>query len=168
LVVPTSRSSRAGPRHDVRQPEGAADLDQFAARDDRFAPAASAFNASTSAPALLLTASAASAPVSRRSHRATMVVALTAAAVVEIVFQARRRAHRFGGGGDRLLRQGRAAEIGMQHRAGQVEDAALRRLDEPLQGRSRLGGDGRRRRRFVAPAPRRQHRAHRIDRRARP
>ena len=57
-----------------------------------------------------------------------MIVALAAPASLEIIFQGRRVAHRLDRGRDRLLGQRRTAEIGVQHGAGQVEDAPLRGL----------------------------------------
>ena len=127
----------AGARHDVGHAEGAADLDQLAARDDHLAarrPARSAPAARR--PALLLTAVAASAPVSRHSQRRDVVVALAApAAVAEVVFQRGRRAHGLDRRLDRLLGQQRAAEIGVQDRAGEVEDAAARVAPEPARRR---------------------------------
>ena len=72
FVVPTSTSRAPGLRHDLGDPERAADLDQLPARDDDLAPApASAAAASSTAAAQLLTASAASAPVSSRSSAST-------------------------------------------------------------------------------------------------
>src|SRR5262245_61782259 len=59
-----------------------------------------------------------------------MVVALAAAAARHLVFEGRRRAHGLDGRLDRLLRQKRAAEVGVQHGAGEIEDAPLRRLQE--------------------------------------
>src|SRR5208282_6741984 len=60
-----------------------------------------------------------------------VVVALAAPATLDVVFERGRVTHRRGRGGDRLLRQRRAAEIGVQHGAGQIEDAALRWLHGP-------------------------------------
>ena len=78
-------------RHDVGNAEGAADLDQLAARDDRLpCPPRGRASASSTAPALLLTAVAASAPVSAAEPGRDMVVALAAAAPISGRIPARR------------------------------------------------------------------------------
>ena len=114
----------AGAGHDVGHAEGAADLDQLAARDDRLAAVRPAlFSASSTAAALLLTTVASSAPVSSQRRSRTMVVALAAPAARRGRTPARRRWRMAVDGGlDRRLGEQRAAEVGVQHRAGQVED----------------------------------------------
>ena len=131
----------AGACHDVGNAEGAADLNQLAARHDHLAT-----------PPLL----SAGQGAQRQQHRAGIVVdgggslrpgqsakpgrdvivALAATAVVQLVFQRCRRTHRLDRCLDRLLRQERPAQVGMQHRAGEVEDAPLRRRDQAGEPRS--------------------------------
>ena len=93
-----------------------------------------------------------------------MVVALAAAAGLEIVFERRGLAHRLDRRRDRLLGQRRAAEIGVQHGAGQVEDAALRGPRQPRERGGAVGDDARpsRPRRLARPALR-QRRADRVE-----
>ena len=88
---------------------------------------------------------------------------IMARAGLEIVFERCRVAHRCGGGGDRLLRQRRAAEIGMQYGARQIEDAALRGLHGASERRGARFGDRRSRSRRVATASFVQRRPNRIE-----
>jgi hypothetical protein len=62
-----------------------------------------------------------------------VLVALAAAAVFEVVFQVHGLARGVLHGADRLLRKERAAEVGMQHRAGEIEDTLQRRTPLALQ-----------------------------------
>ena len=68
------------------------------------------------------------------------VVALAAAAAVEIEFERDRVAHRGDCSLDRRLREQRAAEIGVQHGAGEVEDRLEARRGIGLKARNRCGG----------------------------
>ncbi len=104
-----------------------------------------------------------------------MIVALAATAGLEIELERHRLAHgaeRRGGG---LLGQDRAAEIGVQHGAGEVEDGPQARPRLVLEAAGGGGGDGggiagrgiasRRahRRRVTAPRARLERRADRAD-----
>ena len=78
---------RAADGHDLRDAEAAADLDELAARDDDFLPAAAARSAITVAAAQLLTTVADSAPVSARRSRRDMLLPLRSLAGREIEFE---------------------------------------------------------------------------------
>ena len=134
---------RAGAGHDVGHAEGAADLDQLAARDDGLAPLGQR--------------------VERQQHRGGIVVddgrVLGAGQLAEQAAQMtasrspRRPPARSNSsasalrmavdrGLDRLLGEQRAAEIGVQHGAGQVEDRAhASAAPRPRGARQRAGGD---------------------------
>ena len=90
-------------------------------------PRARLLRTRSTAAALLFTTVAASAPVRRQSCSFEMIVAVAAPPRSEIVFEIAGRA----GGGchsfDRLAREHGAAEIGVEHRAGQVEHRPQRR-----------------------------------------
>jgi len=68
--------------------------------------------------------------------------------------------------GDRLFGQRRTAKIGVQHGAGEVEDAAQlckpRRLDAPANGKDQRGGSRQRRARAARCAHACELRTHRI------
>ena len=125
---PDLAQPRAGAGHDVGQSKRAADLDQLAARHDRFTPVRQGVQRQHQRPGVVVDRERRLGPGQSGQPARDMVVALAAPAAREVVFERRRVAHRRGGGGDRLFRQRRAAEIGVQHGAGQVEDAALRGL----------------------------------------
>ena len=142
LVVPTSTQPAPALRHDVGHAEGAADLDQLAARDRHLA--------------------AARQRVEHQQHRGGVVVddgrGLGAGQLAEQAARHGRRARRAGRRRGRtrgstaqrtprprpprsLLRQRRAAEIGVQHRAGQVEHRCEPRSIKRLErGRGRARG----------------------------
>ena len=62
-----------------------------------------------------------------------------------------------------LFGQGRTPEVGVQYGAGQIEDAALRRLRHPRQPFAAIGEDGFDRGGLAAAAIRGKRAAHRID-----
>ncbi len=105
-------------------------------------PSASVLSTSRIAAALLLTTIASSAPVSSREQVAHDVVALAASTRFEIEFERGWRTHRRDGSGDTRLRDDRAAEIGVQHGAGEVEDAAQLRRILRFERHRRAGRDG--------------------------
>ena len=65
-----------------------------------------------------------------------MAVAFAPAACLEVHLERRRLAHGGDGGGDGLLGEEGAAEVGVEDGAGEVEDRAQRR------GRVEAGGEG--------------------------
>ena len=96
---------------------------------------------------------------------AQMIVALAALAAAEIELERDRVAHRRDRGLDRLLGDQRAAEIGVQHGAGEIEHRPQARLRARFKPRQRArDGVGRRKGRAFGPGLRDRH-AHGVDRR---
>ena len=69
-------------------------------------------------------------------------VALAALAAVEVELEGERVAHRGHRGLDRLLGEEGAAEVGVQHGAGEVEDRPHLRARGGVEARDDVGGDG--------------------------
>ena len=154
---------RAGARHDVRHAERAADLDQLAARHDRLAAARQRVEHEQHRGGIVVDDGRVLGAGQFAQQAAQVVVALAALAVREIEFERDRVAHRRDRRLDRLLGDQRAAEIGVQHGAGEIEHRPQARL-----ARSRRAAPARRRlpRRSTARcgrARRAERRAHRID-----
>ncbi len=120
----------AGASHDVGNAEGAANLDQLAARDDDLAASRQRVQRQEHGRGIVVDRGRRLGAGEPRQPRHNVLVALAAGAAREIVFERGRRAHRLDGGLDGFLGEQRAAEVGVQHRAGQVEDTALRGLEE--------------------------------------
>ena len=127
-------------------------------------PFASVLSTSSTAAALLLTIGCVLGPGEFAQQPAQHVVTLAAPATVEVEFERHRIAHCRDGGGDGFLGDQRAAEIGVQHGAGEVVDRSEARGGVRFQageggGRRLLGTD------HVAPAgARRGERGpHRVD-----
>ena len=101
---------------------------------------------------------ASSAPVSSQIRLAHQLVAFAALAAVEVEFECHRLAHRHGGGSDGRFGQDRAAEIGVQDGAGEIENGADVRRCLRLEPRDRLIRDvGYRRAAIAAFAARHAH-----------
>ena len=102
-------------------------------------PRASAASASSTAAALLLTAIAASAPVSSRTSGSTCAWRLPRSPALEVVLEvgvaARRAVDRL----ERLERERRAAEVRVDHDAGRVDHRAERRAPGRAASRRRRG-----------------------------
>ena len=139
-MVPTSTQPGAGARHDVGHAEGAADLDQLAARDDRLASLRERVEHEQHRGGIVVDDGRVLGAGQLAQQAAHVVVALAAAAAVEVEFERDRVAHRGDRGFDRRLRQKRATEIGVQHRAGEVEDRLEARRGIGLKARNRCGG----------------------------
>ena len=121
---------------------------------------------SSTAAALLLTTVASSAPVSSQSKPAHVIVALAALAAAEIELERDGVAHGGDRGLDRRLGEQRAAEIGVQHRAGEIEHGTQARLAPRLRAcAQRAAGDDRRLARSsrAACARQRSARANSVD-----
>ena len=123
---------RAGARHDVGHAERAADLDQLAARDDRLAPARERVEHEQHRGGVVVDDGRVLGAGQFAQQAAHMIVALAAPAAAEIEFERHRVAHGRDRGFDRLLGEQRAAEIGVQHRAGEVEHRPQARRARPL------------------------------------
>ena len=138
---------RPGAGHDLRDAERAADLDQFAAGDRHLAPERQRVQDQQHRRGVVVDHGGRLGAGDLAQQAGDVFVALAAPPGGEVEFQR-------GGGGERLcggrgggLRQWRAAEIGVQHGAGQVEHRPLRG-GKPA--RQRVGGgvqDGGRQRR---------------------
>ena len=123
----------AGLLHDVGDAEGAADLDQLAARDDDLAASGQCRQHQQDGGGVVVDRGRGLGAGQAMQPGRDVVVTLAATATREIVFQRGRRAHGRNRGLDRLLGQKRAAEIGVQHGAGEIEDPPLRGLDQARQ-----------------------------------
>ena len=133
----------AGAGHDVGDAEGAADLDELAARDDDLAAGGQRRQHQQHGGGVVVDRGRGLGAGQAMQPGRDVIVALAAAAAREIVFQRGRRAHGRDRGLDRLLGQKRAAEIGVQHGAGEIEDAPLRGLHQagqPPLAPARAGG----------------------------
>jgi hypothetical protein len=153
----------AGALHQVRQAKRAADLDQLAARNDRLAPGRKRVQGEHQRAGIIVDRERRLGAGQPREPAGDVIVALTAPAAIEIVFERCRRAHRFDRGNNRLFGQGRTPEIGVQYRAGQIEDAALRRLRHPRQPFAAIGEHGIDGGGLAAAAISGERAAHRID-----
>ena len=120
----------AGAGHDVGDAEGAADLDELAARDDDLAAGGQRRQHQQHGGGVVVDRGRRLRAGQAMQPGRDVIVALAAAAAREIVFQRGRRAHGRDRGLDRLLGQERAAEIGVQHGAGEIEDPPLRGLHQ--------------------------------------
>ncbi|RCM64869.1 hypothetical protein PA35_02622 [Pseudomonas aeruginosa] len=113
--------AHAGAGHDVGNAEGAADLDQLAARDDPFLARPQAVQRQQHRRRVVVDHGDRLGAGEFADQPGDQVVAVAALAAGQVELQVQRVAR---GQGDRLdgfVRQQGAAEVGMQHRAGQVE-----------------------------------------------
>ncbi len=114
----------AGAGHDVRDAEGAADFDQFAAGNDALPAGAEAVQGQQHGGGVVVHHGDRLGAGQLADQPFDEVVAVAALAGGQVEFQVERVARREGDCLDCLIRQQGAAEVGMQHRAGQVEHAA--------------------------------------------
>ena len=128
LVVPISCNLHLRPAHHVGNAEGAADLDQFAARHHGFLALRQRVECQQYGSGVVV-------DDGRRDVRRTsanqfgeqaghQIVAVPAPAGSQVVLKRARRAGRIDHGGDGFLGELGAAEIGVQDGAGQIEDGA--------------------------------------------
>ena len=134
--------ARPGPRHDVGHPEGAADLDQLAARDDRLAALRQRVQGEEHGGGVVVDDGGVLGAGQLDEEVAQDRVALAALAAVEVELERERVAHRGHRGLDRLLGEEGAAEVGVEHGAGEVEDRAHLRARGRVEARDDVGGDG--------------------------
>jgi hypothetical protein len=135
--------SAVGPRHDVGDAEGAADLDELAARDDDLAAGGQRRQHQQHSGGVVVDCGGGLCAGQPLQPRGDVIVALAAAAAAQVVFQRGRRAHGRDRRFDRLLGQERTAKVGVQHRAREIENAALRGLhqaSQPQLAPARAGG----------------------------
>ena len=117
---------RAGAGHDVGNAEGAADLDQFAARDRHLAPERQRVEDQQHRGGVVVDHGGRLGAGDLAQQAGDVFVALAAPPGGEVEFQRGGGGKRLRGGGGGGRRQRCAAEIGVQHGAGQVEHRALR------------------------------------------
>ena len=115
---------RAGAAHDLRQAKGAADLDQLAARHDRAAPPGESIEREQHGRGVVVDDGRRLGPGQLAQQLAHNVVAFTAPPTGEIEFQGHGVAHGRARRLDGLFGQDRPTEVGVQHRARQVENPA--------------------------------------------
>ena len=159
---------RSRPRHDLRHPEGAADLDQLTARNDGCAVRGQRIEHQEHCGRIVVDDDGVLGSCQLAHEAADDVVTLAASAGCEFELERRRMAHRACSGGDGRFGQHRAAEVGVQHGAGEIEHAAqpgrIGRL-EPDQ--RRLGNAPRQRlaikRWWYRCGPVTQSRSHRLE-----
>ena len=130
----------AGAAHDLGHAEGAADLDQFAARHDRLAALGQGVEHQQDRGGVVVDHGGVLGAGQFAEQVADEIVAVAAMAAAKVEFQRHRVAHRHLRRLDRGLGPQRAAEIGVQHGAGEIEhrpQVGLLRDFEPRQGRRR-------------------------------
>ncbi len=143
----------AGARHDVGDAEGAADFNELAARHDDFFFRGQRIQHEIHRRGVVVHDDGGFGAGQALQPGFDVAVAFAARAAAEIEFEIHRAGHR--GSGCRRGHFGiqRAAEIGMQDGAGQVEDGSQRWLTQCVQSRRALSGErflsGRRRSRVT-------------------
>ena len=130
-----------GSRHDVGHPEGAADLDQLAARDDRLAALRQRVQGEEDGGGVVVDDGGVLGAGQLDEEVAQDRVALAALAAVEVELERERVAHRRHRGLDGLLGEQRAAEVGVEHGAGEVEDRPDLRARGRVEAGDDVGGD---------------------------
>ena len=126
LVVPTSRTAGARPRHDIGNAEAVADFDQLAARDHHFAAGGQFVERQKDGGGIVIDRDAGRAQQPLQQARGVHI-ALAAAPGREIVFQVGIAGQHVDGA------QRRASQVGMQHHPGGIDDAPQRRAFERRQ-----------------------------------
>ena len=129
-----------GALDDLGKPEGAADLDQLAARHDDLAILRQGVEHDHQGGGIVVDDSGVLRAGQLAHKLADEVVALAAAPVLKIELERDRAAHRDDGGRDGDFCKDCAAKIGVQHRAGEVVDRPHLRRSVVVQ----LRDDGRR------------------------
>jgi hypothetical protein len=124
---------RARAAHDLGHPERAADLYELAARDDRAAALRERVEHEQHGGGVVVHHRRVLGAGQLAKQIANVVVALAAAAGRKIELERDGFAHRDGCRRDRFLGETRAAEIGVQDDAGQIENGFELRLIAPLE-----------------------------------
>jgi hypothetical protein len=104
--------------HDVRHPEGAADLDQFAARDDDPLALGQGIEQQEYGRRIVVNHGGGLGTGEFAQQRLDHIVAVAPATLVDVVFEGAGVARGGDQGCDRLFGQGGAAQVGVQDRAG--------------------------------------------------
>ena len=132
----------AGARHDVRDAEGTADLDQLAPRDHHLLAACQAVEHQQHAGGVVVHDGGVFGASQFAQPAAHQVVAIAAPAAVQVKFQVGGRGHGPCHGLGHLIRQQRPPQVGVQHGAGEVEDLAQARSQLTAQGLFHPGRPG--------------------------
>ena len=132
----------AGARHDVRDAEGTADLDQFAPRDHHLLAACQAVEHQQHAGGVVVDDGGVFGPGQFAQPAAHQVVTVAASAAVQVEFQVGGRGHGPCHSLGHLIRQQRTPQVGVQHGAREVEDLAQARGQLTAQGLFHPGRPG--------------------------
>ena len=137
--------TRTGAFHHVGHAEGTADFDQFAPRDDHFAPARQRCQREQHGRGIVVDHGSRFSTRQRAQQLLNDGVAIAARTAVQVVFQVVRAGHH----GQHVLQRGlgqqAAAQVGVDHRAGQVQHrshAGLQALLQTLLQRVGQAGHG--------------------------
>jgi len=159
LVVPTSTSFAPAAAHDVGHAEGAADLDQLAARDDDLAAApvhrCERGDGQQHGGGVVVDDRRRLGAGERAQQFLDEAVAVAAAARREVVLEVVGRGHRRQQVLECRIGKQRAPEVGVDHRAGEVEHAAHARGQPRVDARRQRVGQ-----RIVAHLGERQRPGH--------
>ena len=120
--MPISTSPGAGAHHDVGHAESAANLDQLAARHHGLTTLGERVEYEKDGGGIVVDDSCILRAGELAEQAAQVIVALAALAGVNVEFEGDGRPHGGNRGFDRRLGDQRAAEIGVQHRPGEIED----------------------------------------------
>lgn len=142
LVVPDLPQDGPRTADDVRDPEGAPDLDQFAARHQDLPAEGEGVQDEDDGGGIVVDDRGCLGPGQVTQQSFNMAVPFAAFAACEVVFQVGGTRHRLRRRRRRLLRHRRSAEVGVQHRSGQVEHRTLRPGETGGQQIGRFGHDG--------------------------
>ena len=115
-------------RHDLRNPKGAPDLDQLAARDDNLLSRRCGIEPQQDRRGVVVDHGGGLGTGKVQKEPLDGLLAFASLALVEIVFEVDRMHARLADGLDRCLGEERTAQIGVQHRAGGVDDPHEARL----------------------------------------
>ena len=133
---------RASARHDVRDAEGTADLDQFAPRDHHLLAACQAVEHQQHASGVVVDDGGVFGPSQFAQPAAHQVITVATSAAVQVKFQVGGRGHGPCYGLGHLIRQQRTPQVGVQHGAREVEDLAQARGQLTAQGLFHPGRPG--------------------------
>ena len=132
----------AGARHDIRNTESAADLDQLASRDHHLLAACQAVEHQQHASGVVVDDGGVFGTSQFAQPAAHQVVTVATSAAVQVKFQVGGRGHGPCHGLGHFIRQQRAPQVGVQHGAGKVEDLAQARGQLTAQGLFHPGRPG--------------------------
>ena len=111
----------AGLGHDVRDAKRTANFHQLAARNHHFAPGGQCAQGEQHGGGVVVHDGGGLGPGELADQVGYQVIAVAPAPVLQVVFQVHRAGQRLGHAGHHLLRQQGAAQVGVQHGAGEVE-----------------------------------------------